>query len=163
MLLDLWPEVASETADFPLLVVGHPGPHSADTTRRLAELEHRDLATWLREASDAELRWCYEHATVVLFPTLEEGFGFPLLEALTFGAPAIASTDPALVEVSAGSPEVEHVDVRDREAWRRAIVRAASDPRREPPPAPPGAPPGAISWDENAGDVMDLYRSIVHP
>ena len=162
MLLDLWPEVESEAADFPLLVVGHPGPHSADTTRRLAELEHRNLAIWLRDASDAELRWCYEHATVVLFPTLEEGFGFPLLEALTFGAPAIASTDPALVEVSAASPEVEHLDVRDREAWRRAIVRAASGLRREPPPAHPGAPPGAISWDENAGEVMDLYRSVVH-
>ncbi|HEY3725261.1 MAG TPA: glycosyltransferase family 1 protein [Acidimicrobiia bacterium] len=162
MLLDLWPDVASEATDFPLVVLGHPGPHSADTTRRLAELEHRNLAIWLRGASDGELRWCYEHATVVLLPTLEEGFGFPLLEALTFGAPSIASTDAALVEVSAASPEVEHLDIRDREAWRRAVVRAAGRPPREPP-AHPVTPPGAVSWDENAGEVMDLYRSLVRP
>ncbi len=162
MLLDLWPDVASEAADFLLVVLGHPGPHSADTMRRLADLEHRNLAIWLRGASDGELRWCYEHASVVLFPTLEEGFGFPLLEALTFGAPAIASTDPALVEVSATSPEVEHLDVRDRAAWRDAIIRAARRPRRAPS-THPAAPPGAISWDENARKVMDLYRALVHP
>jgi glycosyltransferase involved in cell wall biosynthesis len=96
----------------------------------------------------------------VLLPTLEEGFGFPLLEALTFGAPVIASTDPALVEVSAGSPLVQHLDVQDRDGWRRAIIAAAAGTRPSPPHAPV-PPPNALTWDENAGRVVDVYRSLL--
>jgi glycosyltransferase involved in cell wall biosynthesis len=159
LLLELWPEVARDAAGFRLVVLGHPGPHSEATTHALAALERQGVAVWLRGAGDGALRWCYEHATVVLFPTLEEGFGFPLLEALTFGAPVIASTDPALVEVSPGSTGVTHLDPADRWAWIDAITRAASA-RREPP-GEPRLPAGALSYDENVELLMPVYRSLI--
>ena len=68
----------------------------------------------------------------MLFPTLEEGFGFPLLEALTFGTPVIASMDPALVEVAAGAALVTHLDATDPQAWIDAIVARGT---RVPPTA----------------------------
>ena len=121
------------TPGFRLVVLGHPGPHSDETTAPArASSKPRDSRCWLRGADDAALRWCYEHATVVLFPTLEEGFGFPLLEALTFGAPVIASTDPALVEVAAGSAQVV-APRRDRP--RRVASTRSSGPRRRAPRA----------------------------
>lgn len=159
MLLDLWPEVARTAADFRVVVLGHPGPQSAETTTRLAELEAAGVAVWLRGADDASLRWCYEHATVVLFPTLEEGFGFPLLEALTFHAPVIASTDPALVEVANGSELVVHLDATARDAWLREITRAATVPRH--PARTPEPPSGALTWEENAEILVSLYRRLV--
>ncbi|MGZ6962682.1 MAG: glycosyltransferase [Acidimicrobiia bacterium] len=158
-LLSIWPDVARDAPDFRLVVLGHPGPHSAETTRRLGELESTGHAVWLRDAGDAALRWCYEYATVVVFPTLEEGFGFPLLEALTFGAPVIASTDPALVEVGEGSELVTHIDVSERSAWIRAAVRAAGVPRHAP--QPPEPPLGALNWDQNVAMLMPFYRSLV--
>lgn len=160
MLLGIWEQVARAADGFRLVVLGNPGPHSEETTRRLTELEQEGVVVWLRGAGDSALRWCYEHATVVLFPTLEEGFGFPLLEALTFGAPVIASTDPALVEVAAGSEGVAHLDATDSQAWVRAITAAAALPRD--PPRPPEAPAGAVTWDENAAMVMSLYRTLLH-
>ena len=106
------------------MVLGHPGPaQRGDDRAARASSRPPGIAVWLRGADDAALRWCYEHATVVLFPTLEEGFGFPLLEALTFHAPVIASTDPALVEVAAGSELVVHLDATARDAWLREITR----------------------------------------
>jgi glycosyltransferase involved in cell wall biosynthesis len=158
MLLELWPEVVRVAPDFRIVVLGHPGPHSEATTTQLGELEAAGIAVWLRGADDAALRWCYEHASVVLFPTLEEGFGFPLLEALTFHAPVIASTDPALVEVAAGSEIVVHLDATARDAWLREITRAAAVPR--PPEVAPEPPPGALTWVENAEILVSIYRRL---
>lgn len=159
MLLDLWDRVVARVPGFRLVVLGHAGPHSEATTERLTQLEGRGIAVWLRDADDAALRWSYEHATVVLFPTLEEGFGFPLLEAMTFGAPVIASTDPALVEVGAGSDRVVHIEATAPAAWVDEIVRAAAVPRG--PVAPPRPPAGARSWAEHADDVVALYRRLL--
>jgi glycosyltransferase involved in cell wall biosynthesis len=159
MLLDLWDRVVAQVPDFRIVVLGHPGPHSGETTGRLEQLEARGRAVWLRNADDEALRWCYEHATVVLFPTLEEGFGFPLLEAMTFGAPVLASTDPALVEVGAGSERVVHLEATVPDTWVREIVRAAAVPRG--PVSPPAPPPNARTWAENAAIVVALYRRLL--
>jgi len=159
MLLGIWEDVARATPGFRLVVLGHPGPHSASTTSRLEELVASGVAVWLRGADDAALRWCYEHATVVLFPTLEEGFGFPLLEALTFGAPVIASTDPALMEVGAASPLVVHLDATARDDWLDEITRIATVPRG--PQQPPAPPAGALTWEANVEILVSLYRSLV--
>jgi glycosyltransferase involved in cell wall biosynthesis len=159
MLVDLWDQVATAVPQLRLVVLGRPGPHSEETIARLEQLEARGVARWLRDADDGALRWCYEHATVVLFPTLEEGFGFPLLEAMTFGAPVIASTDPALVEVGAGSDQVVHVPATDPVAWRDEIVRAAARPRG--PVAPPVPPASAHTWAEHAETVVALYRRLL--
>ena len=158
MLLDLWPSVAAADPDLLLLVVGHDGPHSEGTRSQLAELESLGIARWVQGASDEQLRWCYERATVVLFPTLEEGFGLPLIEALAFHAPVIASTDPALVEVGAGAPGVRHLDAADRDAWRAAVLSAAAVPR-----AAPTAPSleGYATWDDHAEGMVALYREVV--
>ena len=159
MLLELWDRVETAAPGLRLAVLGHAGPHSEDTTRLLTRLEARGTAVWLRDADDRALRWCYEHATVVLFPTLEEGFGFPLLEAMTFGAPVIASTDPALVEGSGRSPLVTHIEATARDAWVREITRAAGVTRG--PVTPPVAPDNALTWDQNADLVVSLYRRLV--
>jgi glycosyltransferase involved in cell wall biosynthesis len=159
LLLRIWDRVARETPELRLVVLGNPGPHSVETTRHLLELQARGQARWLRGARDGMLRWCYEHATVVLFPTLEEGFGFPLLEALTFHAPVLASTDPALVEAATGLDGVTHLDATDADAWFQAITRAATVPR--PPRGDPRLPPGSSSWDDNATTLVALYRTLV--
>jgi glycosyltransferase involved in cell wall biosynthesis len=158
MLLGIWDRVAAASG-LRLVVLGNPGPHSAETTRKLQELEGRGVARWLRGAGDGTLRWCYEHATVVLFPTLEEGFGFPVLEAATFHAPVIASCDLALVEVAAELPGVTHIEATDAAAWHGAIIEAARVPRG--PVTAPRLPAGATTWDENAAQLVELYASLV--
>jgi glycosyltransferase involved in cell wall biosynthesis len=159
MLLEIWERVAAGSPGLRLVVLGQAGPHSDATAARLRALEARGLACWLDAADDSHLRWCYEHATVVLFPSLEEGFGFPVLEALTFDAPVLASTDPAVVEVAAGREHVTHLDPTDTDAWLRAIVRAAAVGRE--PVDDPCPPPGATTWDENAAQLVEIYRGLV--
>ena len=111
-----------------------PAPTRHGAARRCSTLERAGRAVWIRGAGDPALRWCYEHARVVLFPTREEGFGLPLLEAMTFHAPVVASDELALREVAAGAPTVTHVDADDRDGWRRAIEAAAATDRTAEPP-----------------------------
>lgn len=49
--------------------------------------------------SDAQLRWLYEHCRAYAFPSLSEGFGLPPLEAMTLGAPVVASNATCIPEV----------------------------------------------------------------
>ncbi len=155
LLTELWQ--VEPPAGLTLAVVGLGAGGDRVARAALVELERAGCVVWIRGAEDPTLRWCYEHARVVLFPTLEEGFGLPLLEAMTFHAPVVASTDAALVEVAAGDASVVHVSPDDRGAWRAAIGAALTRPRVALPPA---VPPGAITWDEHTDRLLTVARRI---
>ena len=57
----------------------------------------------LGEVADSELPALYSNAVACVYPTLYEGFGLPVLEAMQCGCPVITSTDPAVVEVAGGA------------------------------------------------------------
>jgi glycosyltransferase involved in cell wall biosynthesis len=78
---------------------------------------------WVEEA---ELQWLLDHAELVLFPSLYEGFGFPLLEAFAKGRPALAAAIPALLEIGKGA--ALFVEPQAPEAWAAAVGRLESDP-----------------------------------
>jgi glycosyltransferase involved in cell wall biosynthesis len=155
LLTRLW---SDPPAGLTLAVVGPDAGTDDDARRSLLELERTGRAIWIRGADDPTLRWCYEHARVVVFPTREEGFGLPLLEAMTFHAPIVASDEAALREVAAGAPSVTHVDPDDDDGWRRAIERRAATTRTV---TAPSLPPGAIDWDEHTARLLDVARSLV--
>jgi glycosyltransferase involved in cell wall biosynthesis len=81
--------------------------------------------------SDDEIRQAYADCDIVLFPSLKEGFGIPVLEAQATGRPVVASNRPPLPEVSGGAACL--VDPLDVAAIRAGIQRVLSDPafRRE--------------------------------
>ncbi len=71
------------------------------------------------EVPEEELPQLYAQAVAVLFPSLYEGFGLPVLESMQCGTATITSNDPAIVEVAGnGTLQLEATDVR---AWRYAM------------------------------------------
>lgn len=142
--------------DLDLVVVGPDGGADTEARDALVALEATGRVRWIRGADDPVLRWCYEHAAVVVFPTREEGFGLPLLEARTFHAPVVASTDAALREVAAGDPGVVHLDPDDPAAWSRAVATASAGVRTT---APPAVPAGALTWDEHTERLLAVART----
>lgn len=80
------------------LVMAGPEP-TKDLLSLSSELGIADRIEWLRDPGDAELAACYQGASVFLFPSLYEGFGWPLLEAMSFGLPVIASDCGSIPEV----------------------------------------------------------------
>lgn len=75
--------------------------------------------TCIGEVSDEQLRTLYSGALACVYPSLYEGFGLPVLEAMQCGAPVIASRDPAVMEVAGDAALlVEATDVR---GWAEAM------------------------------------------
>jgi len=77
--------------------------------------------------SDQELRTLYSGALAVAVPSLAEGYGLPVIEAMACGAPVIASSASALPEAAAAAALLVAPD--DRTAWSTALQRLAAGPK----------------------------------
>lgn len=126
-LLDAFEQRWAQGAGQHLVLVGRPGWHNDDVLRRLHD--HPEAGRrlhWYRDASDEQLAAIYRHATVVAVPSLAEGYGLPLIEALQHGVPVVASDVGAMVEAGAGL--ADHVPAQDASAWAAALGRVLDDP-----------------------------------
>ena len=83
-----------------------------------------DTPAWLGEVSDEELAALYRGARALVFPSLYEGFGIPVLEAMASGAPVVTSGGGATEEVAGGAAVL--VDPLDVEAIAAGIEEAVA-------------------------------------
>jgi len=77
-------------------------------------------------AGDRQLAWLYRHARALVFPSLAEGFGLPVLEAMACACPVIAADIPVMREVAGNDATL--VSGNDAGAYAEAMRRAAGDP-----------------------------------
>ena len=113
-----------------------------------------DGVTWLGEVADEELARQYRGARCLAYPSLYEGFGIPVLEAMACGTPVVTSAGGATEEVAGGSAVL--VDPHDVNAIATGIERASS--RRDELRALGLARAEAYSWDESARRTVEVYR-----
>ena len=122
-------------AAHPLLVAGRIGWDAAETLGALAGLGER--CRLLGPVSDPQLAALYERCTVFCYPSLAEGFGLPVLEAMAAGAAVITSGVSSLPEV--GGDAVEYVMPTDTGSIAAALERLLRDPQRRARPRNGGA------------------------
>ena len=143
-----------------LVLVGRPGwmPKSLDTL--LDELELRDRVHLPGFISHRNVSAFYAAADAFLFPSLYEGFGFPLLEAFTCGCPVVTSNVTSLPEV--GGDAVEIVDPMDVGDIARGIESVVSDTDYAATLRERGkARADLYTWGRTAEQTMDVYRSVM--
>jgi glycosyltransferase involved in cell wall biosynthesis len=109
---------------------------------------------WLGEASDEELARQYRGALCVAYPSLYEGFGIPVLEAMACGAAVVTSAGGATEEVAGNAAVL--VDPRDVAAIAAGITDAIG--RRDELRARGLERAQAYSWDETASLTVAAYR-----
>ncbi|HEY8360196.1 MAG TPA: glycosyltransferase family 1 protein [Ramlibacter sp.] len=85
---------------YPLLLIGHRGWHNDAIMRRIEAATEAGWARYHGFADDADLPSLFAGAAVFLFPSLYEGFGLPVLEALASGVPVVTSNRSSLPEVA---------------------------------------------------------------
>jgi glycosyltransferase involved in cell wall biosynthesis len=110
-------------ADHPLVVVGALGWETGETLERLRALG--DRCTMLGYVSDAALAELYRRCSVFCYPSLGEGFGLPVLEAMAAGATVLTSDISSLPEV--GGEAVEYVDPHDTASISAGLLRVLTD------------------------------------
>src|ERR1700722_2506150 len=159
LLLDVWEELlANPEFDLDLVIVGMPGWRVDDVIQRLRALPgFGTRILWFERMSDVGVSWLYERCHLFLFPSLYEGWGLPVVEALQHGRPVIASNRGATPEATFGLATM--LDPEDRAAWRAALLAAANEPRRTVMP-PPGALP---TWEKAAAAVAQTLAEFATP
>jgi len=101
----------------------------------------------------------YSQASMLVLPSHLEGFGIPVLEAMTIGVPVIVSSRGALPEVAGGAAQVIEPD--DPAGLAAAMRRYLDDPVASATAVERGlARARAYSWDASAATLIDLYREL---
>jgi glycosyltransferase involved in cell wall biosynthesis len=108
-----------------LVMVGLTGRAAAAVHAAVTDRDHVRALGWVDDALLASL---YRGALALAFPSLYEGFGLPILEAMALGTPVLTSNFGAMSEVAGGAAEL--VDPFGIDAIRQGLRRVAYDPRR---------------------------------
>lgn len=125
-LLDAFDLVSDEEPDLALVIVGRAGWHADEVVRRIVEHPRAGHQVfWLGQVDDALLNTLYRRAFVAVAPSLSEGFGIPVVEALAAGVPVLASRAGALAE--AGGELAEYFEPGDAEELAELLRRHAGN------------------------------------
>lgn len=162
LLLRIFAEVRRELPEVKLVRVG--GPFTGEQARLADRLGIADSILVLPFLERRVLSAVYRRAAVVVLPSEEEGFGLPVLEAMTCGTPVVASDLPVLKEV--GGDAAVYCPVGDVTRWRGVVVQLLSERLSDP-----GAwearrasglmQAGKFTWREYARRMLGIYQEIL--
>jgi glycosyltransferase involved in cell wall biosynthesis len=158
-------EMARRHLPLELVVVGRIAGFRSGLSGRL--LDYMRTTPWIRllgEVSDSELRALYHEAAALVFPSMYEGFGLPVLEALAAGCPVVCSAIPALQEI-AGPPReaggvVDYFDPASSVDMAAAILRRMilEDTEREKLASDGRTAAAAFLWDKTAQATWEVLQ-----
>ena len=149
-LLDAFQQI---TYDGNLVIVGKIGWKSESIAKRLKEKNviHLDYL------DPKNLAYVYEHAELFVFPSIYEGFGFPLGEAMAHGVPAIAARSSSLPEI--GGDAALYFEPHDVRALAQLMQRVLDDPAlRQDLVARGRKRAGELRWDVAAKRTVEVLR-----
>jgi glycosyltransferase involved in cell wall biosynthesis len=153
LLLRALPLLPEDTV---VVLVGHPEPYERELRRLARELRLDQRVRFLDYLSDGELEGFWRLAACAAFPTLGEGFGLPVVEAMARGVPVACSDLPVLHEVGESVPH--YFRPTDPVAVARAIEDAWSDPGA----ARAGRERASrFSWEAAARATLDAYEKAL--
>ncbi len=156
-LLDAWQRLRSPC---PLVIAGKKGWLYEETFARVEALGLSDRVIFTGFVPDKDLPALYGAADVFVFPSLYEGFGLPVLEAMACGTPVVTTTGGSLPEVAGDAALL--VDPTDVDALTDALGhllhdRALRDECRERGLARARA----FTWERTARETRDVYRRLL--
>lgn len=131
----------------------------------LAEIARQNLEGRVRFAGfadDADLPAIYSGASLFVFPSLYEGFGIPLLEAMACGIPVIASNASSLPEVVGNGETAVQLPPHEETAWTETIDQLLGDPARRSRMVAAGFQQAhAFSWQKAAQQLLGIYDNLL--
>jgi glycosyltransferase involved in cell wall biosynthesis len=153
---------AFETVDpgWRMVLAGSAGYGSGEILARIAASPARERITLTGYIAQGDLAAWYSRASIFAFPSLDEGFGMPVLEAMAAGTPVVTSNRSALPEVAGDAamlvnPEsTEELaralrDLTQGEELRRALARRGADRAR------------LFTWEKAVAETWNVYRELL--
>lgn len=143
--------------DVTLALAGRPAEATPALRSLAVELGVEDRVRFLGAVDDAELAWLYRHALAFCHPSVEEGFGMPIVEAMAAGLPVVASDIPTTTEV-AGDAALLH-PVGNAAACAEQLARVLDDPSTRRDLRARGHEQAAqFTWESTAKATLAVYE-----
>ncbi len=143
----------------PLAIVGQRDFQYGAVFEAIERLALGSRVRLIETVDDAQLPALMRHALLFAYPSVAEGFGMPVLEAMASGVPVLASHSTALPEVASDAAELlppESVD-----AWATALQRLIDDPLRRAALVSAGlARAQSFRWEDAAAVLLDNARAL---
>ena len=155
----IMPSVMSHLPDFNLILVGKKKKQAESLLREAIERENMQKRVFVPgSVSEGEKAWLMQHCHGFVFPSLKEGFGMPVVEALHFGKPVFCFNNTALPEVGGefafywqNQEPKEMADlILDNISSNESIIAARQQWA------------AGFSWDKNAAAYLDIYRRLTN-
>lgn len=144
---------------FPMVIVGRKGVGADEILPELRALQVRGCGLWLDNVTDMELHALLQSARALVYPSLYEGFGLPVLEGFAAGLPVISSNTTSIPEVAADAAMLVN-PVRSEEI-AGAMQRLAEDDALASDMVERGRKRvNEFSWAACARQTLDVYQSI---
>jgi len=148
------------SVDMPLVLVGFKGRGYREVEEEIKKLNLKNEIKFTGWITDKELAALYKSTEVFVFPSLHEGFGIPILEAMQFGVPVVSSNATSLPEVVGGagllfSPfDTEEMAERiyqviSNESLRNSLIIKGHEKVKE------------FSWEKTARETLDVFNEVL--
>ena len=145
---------------FTLIIAGAWDSRYPEPRQQVEALGLENVVRFLGPVPEADLPALYSGATLFVFPSLYEGFGLPVLEAMACGVPVICSNTSSLPEI-AGQATIM-VDPLDVDELAAAMERVLGDQALQEEMIGKGMmQSGTFSWERTARETLQVYESVV--
>jgi alpha-1,3-rhamnosyl/mannosyltransferase len=152
-LVAAWMHAGALVTGLSLVLAGSPDQETDN-------LNEREGPRVIENIPDNEILALLSAATAFVYPSLYEGFGLPVLEAMQAGAPVVTSLDPAITEVAGGA--ALQVDCGSIPALSRALVDVTAQPGLRDDLRQRGLRRAAqFSWNSTAIQTHAVYEQAI--
>ncbi|MGC0236669.1 glycosyltransferase family 4 protein [Arthrobacter sp. SD76] len=147
---------ATSSTAIPLVIAGRQAWNYHESMRVISDSPN---VIYLGFVNDEDRRALMQKCRIFVFPSLYEGFGFPILEAMAAGAPVLTTDKGSLAEVCGPANIIKGTD---RHSIQHALSSALVDQKwLDRAPAEGRAWAGRFSWDKSVNAHMDAYRELL--
>jgi glycosyltransferase involved in cell wall biosynthesis len=146
--------------EWTLILAGSQGYEAEESVREAADSPAANRIRVTGYLTDEQIGDLYARAGIFAFPSLDEGFGMPVLEAMAAGIPVIAGNQSALPEVCGDAAEL--IDPSSEDELASALLRLATDETRRAELVALGLRrAGQFKWENAAADTLSVYRELL--
>lgn len=151
----------TEKIEHQLVIIGQKGWQYKPILAAIANSPWQKDIHYLGYLSDREVAYFYSQAEVFVYPSYYEGFGLPVLEAMSLGAPVVTSNTSSLPEVAGDAALL--IDPRDPIQLAEAILKVISDSQLRHLMVKKGKERAKLfSWEKTARETINAYKSLFY-
>jgi len=159
-LIEAWAAMQAKTPDYTLVIAGAWLPQHPEPRQRAQALGIDDRVCWLGPLPGEDLPALYTAANVFIFPSLYEGFGLPVIEAMACGTPVACANTSSLPEVAGDAAVL--FDPTQTGAIVDALQQVLDDASMRADLRLRGfRQTTEYLWQETASKTLDLYRRLL--